>query len=88
MGMSLEHSPGREHIRLRNTRQSASYLHERYGISRSVATLDKLRCVGGGPEFRKIGSRHIGYEETALDTWAQSLISKPLTSTSSPRQAA
>jgi hypothetical protein len=78
--MSLEHSPARR--RLRNTWQACEYLLERHGIVRSPATLNKLRVVGGGPEFRKIGAKHVGYEEPALDTYAEGLISKPLRSTS------
>lgn len=31
-------------------------------------TLAKWRCVGGGPEFVRVGSR-IFYEESALNTW-------------------
>ncbi|HEX2526870.1 MAG TPA: hypothetical protein VHL31_11320 [Geminicoccus sp.] len=73
---------------LRNVDDASRYLWDKYGISRRPPTLNKLRTIGGGPAFRKIGSRHIAYEEAALDAWAQSLISKPLTSTSSPRQAA
>ncbi len=42
---------------------AASYLG---GIAKQ--TLDKWRCVGGGPEFVRVGSR-IFYEESALDTW-------------------
>ena len=49
---------------------------------RAAATLNKLRVVGGGPAFRKVGSKHIAYEEAALDAWAQGLISGPLNSTS------
>jgi hypothetical protein len=32
------------------------------------ATLAKLRCVGGGPSFVKIGGR-VGYRRSALDAW-------------------
>ena len=78
--MSLEHSPAR--CRLRNTRQASEYLREQHGIGRSPATLSKLRVVGGGPEFRKVGTRDVAYAEPALDSWATSLISRPLRSTS------
>jgi hypothetical protein len=78
--MSLEHSPAKS--RLRGTRQACDYLLERHGIVRAPATLNKLRVVGGGPAFRKIGAKHVAYEEIALDTWADSLVSRPLRSTS------
>jgi hypothetical protein len=34
----------------------------------SVATLAKLRCVGGSPDYLKLG-RRIVYERSALDSW-------------------
>jgi predicted DNA-binding transcriptional regulator AlpA len=67
---------------LRNPRQASDYLLQRHGITRSHATLNKLRVVGGGPTYRKIGARNVGYEESALDEWAGSLVSGPLRSTS------
>jgi hypothetical protein len=78
--MTLEHSPAES--RLRNPRQASAYLLERHGIVRAPATLSKLRVVGGGPAFRKIGTRNVAYEEVALDQWASALISRPLRSTS------
>ena len=78
--MSLEHSPARS--RLRSTRQACHYLLDQHGIVRSSATLNKLRVVGGGPEFRKVGGKHVAYDKSALDNWAQSLISRRLRSTS------
>ena len=78
--MSLEHSPAR--CRLRSTREASAYLHDRHGVIRSPATLAKLRCLGGGPEFRKIGDKQVAYEEGPLDAWAEGLISQPLASTS------
>lgn len=78
--MSLDHSPAR--CRLRNTRQASEYLREQFGIVRSPATLNKLRVIGGGPDFRKIGTKVVAYEDVALDAYAAGLISKPLRSTS------
>ena len=78
--MSLDNSPAR--CRLRSTREASAYLRDRHGVIRSPATLNKLRVVGGGPEFRRIGAKQIVYCEDALDTWAESLISQPLASTS------
>jgi hypothetical protein len=67
---------------LRNPRQASAYLLERHGIVRAPATLNKLRVVGGGPAFRKVGTRNVAYEEAALDEWASTLVSRPLHSTS------
>ena len=61
--MSLEHSPAR--ARMRNPRQASEYLRDQYGISRAVATLAKLRCVGGGPAYHKLGGKGVGYAEPA-----------------------
>jgi hypothetical protein len=36
----------------------------------STSYLNKLRCVGGGPEFFKIGSRVL-YDLADLDTWLE-----------------
>jgi hypothetical protein len=34
---------------------ASAYLREPHAIRRTAATLAKLRCVGGGPPFRKVG---------------------------------
>jgi hypothetical protein len=59
---------------------AAEYLRARYGHG-SSKTLAKLRCIGGGPPFRRIG-RIIVYEPPGLDEWALSRMSAPLRSTS------
>ena len=74
--------PSTHRARLRNPRQASDYLREQHGIVRAVSTLAKLRCVGGGPTFHKLGDKYVGYAEPALDTYAESLISRPLRSTS------
>jgi hypothetical protein len=51
-------------------------------VERAPTYLAKLRVVGGGPVFVRVGVRDVAYSETALDTWAASLISRPLRSTS------
>ena len=68
--------------RLRHTKGASSYLEKRWGVRRAPAYLAKLRVVGGGPAFRRVGSRDVAYEEAELDRWAESLISRPLRSTS------
>lgn len=61
--------------------QASDYLREKHGINRAPATLNKLRTVGGGPKFRRVG-RHIFYVPGALDEWAASLLSAEMASTS------
>jgi predicted DNA-binding transcriptional regulator AlpA len=34
----------------------------------AVATLAKMRCLGGGPVFIRLG-RKVGYQRADLDTW-------------------
>jgi hypothetical protein len=58
---------------------ASAYLRER-GVSRSVKTLAKLRCVGGGPLYHRIG-RNIGYTPGDLDAYAARQISAPYAST-------
>jgi predicted DNA-binding transcriptional regulator AlpA len=53
----------------RNTKEAAAYL----GVSSSW--LDKLRCVGGGPKYLKLG-RRVLYRDADLDEWrSQYLVS-------------
>jgi hypothetical protein len=52
------------------------------GIRRAKTTLAKLRCLGGGPEFVKIGKRDVGYYQSGLDRYATEIISEPRRSTS------
>jgi len=46
-----------------NTRQAGAY------IGLSGRTLEKMRCNGCGPEFRKHG-RYVRYHIDALDAWS------------------
>jgi hypothetical protein len=73
---------------LRDVDAASAYLREKYGVRRTPRTLNRLRTIGGGPVFRRIGTRHVAYEEAALDAWARSLISAPLASTASLRSEA
>lgn len=61
--------------------EASRYLREKWGIKRAPATLAKLACTGGGPEFHKFG-RWPMYAEEGLDRWAKGRLSKPLRSTS------
>jgi hypothetical protein len=71
-----------ENTRLRNAREASNYLRNKFGISRTPATLAKLRVLGTGPEFVKVGSRDVAYPEAGLDAFAEALVSRPLRSTS------
>ena len=46
-----------------NTKQAGAY------VGLSGRTLEKMRCVGGGPEYRKHG-RYVRYHIEALDAWS------------------
>lgn len=59
---------------------AGDYLKEKYGFG-SKRTLDKLACIGGGPEFRKAGTIVL-YELEKLDEWALARIGRPQQSTS------
>ena len=50
------------------TSRASDYLRTVYGISRTSATLAKLRCLGGGPRFVKVSS-NVLYSREALDAW-------------------
>jgi len=66
--------------RLRRT-QASLYLKEKYGISRTPATLAKLAVVGGSPRFQYDGRIPL-YPTSELDAWAESLLSPLKSSTS------
>jgi hypothetical protein len=63
-----------------DTRQAAAFLTAS-GYATASATLNKLRCIGGGPAFEKFGRRPL-YSESSLLQWVQSRTSHPLRSTS------
>jgi hypothetical protein len=70
-----------------NRKAASKYLLDMHGVSRTHATLAKLATVGGGPVFRKFGSRPL-YEPADLDAWVLANISEPLRSTSNTLTAA
>jgi hypothetical protein len=51
------------------------------GFPTSALTLAKLRCIGGGPLFRRYG-RRIVYERIELMRWIEVRLSPALISTS------
>jgi len=68
--------------KLRNRKDAATYVREKYARPCTVGLLNKLAVKGTGPEFRRSGGRWVVYEESALDTWARALIGEPQKSTS------
>ena len=71
-----------------DVRSASEYLFATYGIRRSPHTLNKLRSIGGGPAFRRVGRARIAYEQAALDAWVREIASEPLRSTSQTAGAA
>ena len=57
----------------RNTAAPAYLSCEQAGVHLNLSprTLEKLRTLGGGPRFRKLG-RRIVYQIADLDAWADS----------------
>ena len=68
--------------RLLTTKEASKYFLDRWGVRLAASTLNKLRSIGGGPVFRRVGDQVVGYTVADLDAHASSLISKPLRSTS------
>jgi hypothetical protein len=52
-----------------------------HGVRRTPATLRKLRCIGGGPKFRRL-NRKPYYTERGLAAWIESRLGAPVGSTS------
>jgi hypothetical protein len=66
--------------KLLKTLAASGHLKEK-GVTRSPATLAKLRTIGGGPSFLKFGEE-VFYTPQALDRWVTERLSGPLRSTS------
>lgn len=69
-----------DQVSLLTPREAASFLSS-IGISRTPATLAKLRVVGGGPKFRRFG-RSIRYARNDLNDWVNANLTNALCSTS------
>jgi predicted DNA-binding transcriptional regulator AlpA len=41
-------------------------------VGLSPATMEKLRCLGGGPPYFKVSRKRVVYDTTELDAWARS----------------
>lgn len=59
-----------------NTEQ-ASRLITLLGRPLKPTTLKKLRCVGGGPPYRRNGSRAVHYVAGEIKAWVQAEMSQP-----------
>lgn len=59
----------------------ASEFLTQQGYKTAPRTLSKLRCIGGGPKFRRFG-RRVLYRASDLTAWAESRTSGPLKNTS------
>jgi hypothetical protein len=63
------------------TKEASAYLYEVHGVQLAPATLNKLRCVGGGPSYYKDG-KFPGYTGEFLDCFAVARKGAPRSSTS------
>ena len=61
-------------------KDAGAYLRATFGFG-SEKTLAKLACIGGGPEYRKVGPMVI-YEKDTLDAWALNQIGAAVRHTS------
>lgn len=61
-------------------KDAGAYLRATFGFG-SEKTLAKLACMGGGPEYRKVGPMVI-YEKDTLEAWALKQIGAPIRHTS------
>jgi len=65
--------------------EAADYVRAR-GLTVSKTTLQKFATVGGGPVYRRFGSRAV-YTMADLDAWIEQKLSGPICSTSEASQS-
>ena len=63
------------------TREASAYLKEVHGVQLAAATLNKMRCVGGGPSYYMDG-KFPSYTQQFLDSFAIARLGMPRSSTS------
>ena len=56
-------------------KQAAAYLAQK-GLSRSEKTLAKYASIGGGPKFRKFGTKQVVYAVEDLNAWIDEQLSE------------
>jgi hypothetical protein len=66
---------------LLNTVAAASYVRAKFSIGCTPAYLCKLRSVGGGPRFRRLG-RYVVYAVSDIEAFYRRRLSGPMSSTS------
>jgi len=69
-----------------DTREASALLRAK-GYATAPATLNKLRCIGGGPAFEKFGRRPL-YSETSLLEWVRARTTGSLRSSSDAKNTA
>jgi hypothetical protein len=64
----------------------ASRLLAQLGVNHSVDTLNRYRCIGGGPEFVRIG-RWVKYPEDRLVAYARRITTPLMRSNHEPAES-
>jgi hypothetical protein len=59
---------------------AAAYIREVHGVPVAEQTLNKLRCIGGGPRFERFG-RAVLYRPADLDAWVLARLGSSLRNT-------
>ncbi|SFK03277.1 Predicted DNA-binding transcriptional regulator AlpA [Methylocapsa palsarum] len=54
-------------------------------VGLAEATLEKLRCLGGGPPYFKVSRKRVVYDAAELDLWARSQRFASTSDVGSPR---
>ena len=62
-------------------REQTTYLKDRWNLTYSVGTLQKLASTGGGPTYRRFDNKAVSTAEW-LDQWVQDKLTDPQKSTS------
>ena len=78
-----QHTPISDYL----TRQEAAEYLTSKGYPTAKGTLQKLACVGGGPEYQLFGNRAL-YQPEKLLCWARARLSTPRCNTSEVGQTA
>jgi hypothetical protein len=60
--------------RFMNRKETSEYIEGKFGVSYKPNTLARLACVGGGPEYLKIGQRVV-YTPESTDRWIAGMLS-------------
>jgi hypothetical protein len=57
--------------------EATRYLADKHGVITTTGNLNKLRCIGNGPEFEHFG-RQVYYRPEALDRWVEGRFSSTM----------